>query len=699
VEKAQIRFATDVLRRLGEELTPSPDLGILELVKNAYDADATECTVELINTSKPGGTIRVVDNGDGMTAREIADGWLVLGKSRKSSAQITPLGRIPAGNKGLGRLAALRMGRFVTLISKPRNEDEQEEEYRLEIDWDTYEHVDLVDQVDLFIQSKQRPTESLPGSEIIMSGLLNGMNTNDVKRLARGLLLLADPFEDNPFGFYPQLKVPEFKALEDLVKKRYFDDAEYHLVAEVDQNGYVHVHALDWRGEVLFSGTHDDVTRSPSAPEERRKKHTPYGCPPAKFDLWVFLLDGKTFSSRSTTVGEVRDWLGEFGGVHLYQNRLRVSPYGNPGNDWLDMNLLRARNPEERPSTNTVIGRVSILDPSGVLIQKTDRAGFIETEMFAELRAFARDAIEWLALRRIEEREKRRTAERAEAPKQSAGSKKHLEEAIGSLPTEQQTPVKQAFQTYDRAREREAKQLKEDVQLYRTLSTAGITAATFAHESSGNPIKVIIQAIKALKRRIQNVLGVNYDNTISEPIERIERSIDSLSVLGSATLRLIDHEKRRVGRIELHAVVQEVLDVFHPFLQGREVSVETDLYVGNPYLRGSSAAIESIVTNLLNNSLTAFEASENPSRCIKVRTNLIDEKQFMLEVLDNGPGIEGINIKEIWLPGRTTRTNGTGLGLTIVRDTVIDLGGSVDAIPKGELGGAQIIIRLPIIGA
>ncbi|GAG05310.1 unnamed protein product, partial [marine sediment metagenome] len=46
-----------------------------------------------------------------------------------------------------------------------------------------------------------------------------------------------------------------------------------------------------------------------------------------------------------------------------------------------------------------------------------------------------------------------------------------------------------------------------------------------------------------------------------------------------------------------------------------------------------------------------------------------------------------------------TRPNGTGLGLTIVRDTVTDLGGTVDALEKGELGGAEFIIELPILGA
>lgn len=68
-------------------------------------------------------------------------------------------------------------------------------------------------------------------------------------------------------------------------------------------------------------------------------------------------------------------------------------------------------------------------------------------------------------------------------------------------------------------------------------------------------------------------------------------------------------------------------------------------------------------------------------------------------MLDNGPGIRGINVSDIWLPGETTYPNGTGLGLTIVRDTVQDLGGSVDAVGQGELGGAEIIIQLPILGA
>jgi signal transduction histidine kinase len=52
-------------------------------------------------------------------------------------------------------------------------------------------------------------------------------------------------------------------------------------------------------------------------------------------------------------------------------------------------------------------------------------------------------------------------------------------------------------------------------------------------------------------------------------------------------------------------------------------------------------------------------------------------------------------VDEVWLPGRTTTPNGTGFGLTIVRDVVSDLDGEAFAVAKGELGGAEFAVRIP----
>jgi HSP90 family molecular chaperone len=118
---ANFRFFTDILQRLGEELNPSFEHGIVELAKNSYDADATTFTARLNNAEKAGGSVVVIDNGAGMTPEDIRDGWLVIGQSRKSAIRRTPSGRIPAGYKGLGRLAALRLGRKASVITRPKS--------------------------------------------------------------------------------------------------------------------------------------------------------------------------------------------------------------------------------------------------------------------------------------------------------------------------------------------------------------------------------------------------------------------------------------------------------------------------------------------------------------------------------------------------------------------------------------------------
>ena len=687
MSSVQIRFATDILRRLGEELNPSPDKGIIELVKNAYDADARTCTIELIQTDQPGGSVKVVDDGDGMGADEIRNGWLVIGKSEKSSSKRTKLGRVPAGSKGLGRLAALRMGSAAMLTTQPRTENDTR--YDLLIDWMGFENADHVEDVKLNIEESRRSEGSRHGTEITIEDLRIRIGRMDVKRLARELILLADPFGDDPHGFKPILSTPEFTDLEAIVEKRYFDDAEYHLVASVDKNGKAKASVVDWRGEQLFSADHDELIVS--------HKEESYRCSSVKFDLWVYILNRSSFVTRSSTLDEVRTWLREFGGAHLYHNGLRVMPYGNPGNDWLDMNLRRVRSPEERPGTNTAIGRVRVFDTEDLFVQKTDRSGFIEAEAFLGMKAFAQDTMDWMAKRRLEVAEKRRTKARTTAPKETSTARKNLDDVIGELSVETHGNLRQELDAYDRSRDREVQKLKEEVQLYRTLSTAGITAATFAHESNANPIKIITFSIKAIERRAKKELGDVYASLLEKPVNGIFGAIGSLAVLGAATLKLVEHEKRRISRVDLHFVINNVIKTFKPFLIGRNVDVELNLYSGAPYLRGSEAAVESIITNLINNCLTAFEHSTNDKRKILIRTK-VEDGMFKLRVLDNGSGIEDIATNDIWLPGQTTKENGTGLGLTIVRDAVLDLGGEVDANEHSELGGAEIVIDLPILG-
>jgi C4-dicarboxylate-specific signal transduction histidine kinase len=388
-----------------------------------------------------------------------------------------------------------------------------------------------------------------------------------------------------------------------------------------------------------------------------------------------------------------------FGGVHVYMNGLRVAPYGNPGNDWLDMNLARVRDPEDRPGTNTSIGRVRVSDSGNVLVQKTDRSGFIESEAYEELRRFTNDALEWMARRRRAESERKRQNNRQQAKSNANQGSKTVLAQIEKIPDQgTKEQLQRVFESYERARDLETDVLRREVQLYRTLSTAGITAATFAHESQGNPLKTISIINNTLKSTLAKDLPGDYALKYQRQLERVSESVESLGVLSSATLQLIRQDKRRLGKVRLNGVIREVADIFKPFLEGRQVALELELVApGEPFIRGAEAALESVVTNLINNSLAAFERAEIDQRRLLIKSRVVD-RVWELTVADNGPGIEGISLADIWLPGQTQRQDGTGLGLTIVRDTVADLGGKVEAVAHGVLGGASFVVRLTILG-
>jgi signal transduction histidine kinase len=685
-----LRFSTEMLRRLGEELNPHPDQGILELVRNAYDADASVCTVELVNAQSPGGSIRVTDDGDGMGESDIREGWLVIGRSSKTHQSRTMRkGRFPVGNKGIGRLAALRLGREAILLTRPR--EQPNTEYRLHVDWERFDSVKLVDQVPLTLAETKRHDGVDSGTTVEINGLRTPLGQTDVKRLARAMILLADPFTDldhhtDANGFRPVLKAREFEDLERLVARRYFDEAKFHLRAESDHKGKARACVWNSAGQKVYRARHDELLRDKDQPV--------YRAPSAVFDLWIYLLGGKAdFSIGSATITEIREWLGEFGGVHLYHRGLRVHSYSDY--DWLGLNLSRSRSPELRPSTNTSIGRIAVVDTAGVLKPKTDRVGFIEDEVFRELHRFATDALEWLADRRLKEREQRRESEKVRNAQRLDQAGRSRDAAIKTVPPNHRAEVEKAIDEYDRAREEKENTLRDDLQLYRTLITVGATAATFAHQAK-SALAQISSSATALADSLTEGQPTLFDReTFCEIAKQICGSADSLHALSKVTLSLLQHEKRRREAVSLHSTIEEAVALLEPHLRLRRVEVKFELSASNPTVLASRAALDSIVINLVINSLQAFCRSGPGERRILLRTRNC-KKAVRFLVTDSGPGIERLSIEDIWLPGKTTTQEGTGLGLTIVKDVVTELGGRVQASAHGELGGAEFIVELPV---
>ena len=673
----RFRVSTDILRRLGEELITSLDQGLVELVKNAHDADACECTVELRNVEKPGGTVVITDDGDGMSRDDMLDGWLVLGRSRKVAHERTPLGRWPAGSKGLGRLGALRMGDEVRLATRPRGQSSCE--HSLCIRWPDFENRDDIDDVELSIHSTR--TQAPPGTRIEIRGLKTPVDEAATRKLARELILLSDPFGD-PCGFKPILVAPEFKALEELVDRAYFDDAELQLVADLDAKGQASAKVLDRSGNVRWRSSVEGFKNA-------------YRAPAARFEVWVFLIQQSSFEGRAATVGEVRKWLKEVGGIHLYHRGLRVRPYGDPGHDWLDMNLARSRDPVLRPSTNTAIGRLTVLDEDEALLPKTDRTGFIENEAFSELRRFAKSALDWMHDQRQKERTERRLRQKEQATELAKRAEQELQKTLSTLPEAHRSSVRSAVRNRDSALMSERDQLLAELTLYQTMASVGTAVSVFAHEIEG-PATDLTLSIEAVERRSRKVLEDQYQATIGRQIEAVKRSAERIARFATLPLALLKRSKRHRGPLDVNRSVEAAVNLFLPYLQDAHITVLCELCSETVNIRGSVSAVEAIVSNLITNAVKAFRRPGLPSfkRRLVVRTAVTGD-QVRITVLDNGPGIPPDLGNRIWLPGVTSDENGTGLGLTIVRDTVSELRGTAEVVPKGELGGAEFIISLP----
>ena len=554
-----------------------------------------------------------------------------------------------------------------------------------------------------------KPTETGHGTKIVVGNLNVKIGKREINRLARELLLLADPFDTN-VSFRPKLLGTGFTDIEKQVNKQFFDDAEFVLKASLDEHGYASAQLVDWKGSTVAIASHSDISKHRHNLEisERSQDNanlstdSPYQkSVPANFELWIFQLNPQSFSAknREDNSRQIRRWLAAVGGVHLYHRGLRVAPYGDKGDDWLKINLSRSRNPQVRPSTSTIIGRVIAEDANSQLLQKTDRLGFLENETFLNLQQFAMNTLEWVADFRLQTVEVKQEQVKREIKPKIAEAKKNIEDIITTYISEPKPKEETllAFKGYDNIREEEVDILNVELQLYRSLATAGTTAAIFAHESGReiNTLKGQVGILNAkMQKYIENEIYIKY---FAKTFTNIQKLAGSVQGFAKYPIYLLKKEKRSKGNIEIHQVINDIISLFDPFLESSNTTIELERVDTELNLKASTALLEAILINLITNAINAFNAKDAPIQHRKIIIRTESNKNFIwLRVMDNALGIQGITIDEIWLAGKTTTRSGTGLGLKIAKDSVIDLGGQISVIANGQLGGAEFIVQLPL---
>ena len=682
-----LKFSPSILARLGEELLPNIDQGIIELVRNSFDADASYCKVILENITSEGGSVKIVDDGKGMDLEAIRSSWLVIGGSNKRGAGVTRKGRVQVGDKGLGRLAALRLGEQVVLKTHPEMKVGlrlSNQEFKCIIKWKEFDNEKTVDKVSIDIDVITLAEPIAAGTEISILDVKRRVSKTEAERLAKSLLLLSNPFKDNA-DFKVELFSNDYPELEKMVEQGYMKDAEWNIKASVSAGGTAFAEVVDWKNEVIWSSSSiEDGWFS-----GRIEKKTKYQCPQSEFELSIFILDKDSFSTRSSNVTTVTNWLKALGGVHIYHNGFRVHPYGDPGADWLEMNLARVNTPI-RPSTNNSIGRVLITDPEKVMQQKTDRMGFIDSFEFEELKRFVNDVLTWYSRCRQRDLDSKKEASKSKADSELKESIGALHRALNVVESpEVRKEIQKAIKKEGKAQENLRKHLESDLKLYRSLATAGTISAVFSHEVS-KPLSEIPINLESAGRLIKDNCEDDVFDKYTRRSSNVLRYLERLGHFAKLQLNLLKKDKRRNGVINVSLVVESVVSNFSPLLSREKIEIkfekESEL---SPKLLGSVCILEAILTNCFTNSIKAFQRSDcNSGRRTIVVSLASGDGVFIMSVKDSGPGIKGIGLDDIWLPGQTTYEEGTGFGLSIIKDSVSDLGGRSIVEANCDLGGA-----------
>ncbi len=404
-EKLVFRVRPRLLTLLGDQLIKDANLAVFELVKNAYDADATVCAVTLEHpTDQSKASITVEDDGTGMDEETLRDVWMMIATDfravqREADRRTKKFHRFPLGEKGLGRLSAHKLGRSIRLITRIRGG----EELLLDFDWDKIEGA--ADLESAGIELEVRDPETFKGGQhgtcFEITRLRETWNRGQARRLHRAVNSLCSPFR-GPEDFEVMLSIPDHQEwLEKLFTAENANEcALYHVRGSFEAKsgtfGYTFTPPPGYSKQ-LTKRTEKRIKvalqKRETEGEGKRRAYVPldlseHDIGEVSFELWLFDRDPAVLRDVTDDVKGLKDYLDENGGIRIYRDGIRVYDFGEPGNDWLNLDLRRVNTPTARTSNNQILGALRLdATESGDLREKTNREGFIENEAFEDFRS------------------------------------------------------------------------------------------------------------------------------------------------------------------------------------------------------------------------------------------------------------------------------------------------------------------------
>ena len=698
-----LRPRARMMLTIGLELISSNTVALTELVKNAFDADATHVLVRLTgpvidDAIHPGdGMIEVLDDGVGMSSETIAGTWMEPATPNRRRQRRSAGGRRILGEKGVGRFAAAKLAEELELVSRVENAPE----VSLRINWGDFDNEDsYLDEIKIN-WTAGKPTVFTPSGKAVAlwRNVTHHLLPNSTLALyqpnpSRGTLLRmrrtratwnAKLVSDlrttlsrliSPFGGYEGL-VSDFAIILDvpddfgIASGLVEPPAELHkphytLEATVDVDGHT-------RGEIsLRNGSKVPIDRQLVNSEG----DVPIRCGPFIIRLLVWDRDAESLAAIAgdTSASSFRQILNQASGVSIYRDGFRVLPYGEGADDWLRLDLRRVQSPTRRLSNNQIVGYLLISrDRNPGLVDQTNREGIVDGPALEDLRAAVRQLLLLLENERYEIRPRRK--------RQPAGGLLdridlgELRDAIAAkLPGDR--AIASMVSDLQRELDERTDKVGEVLARYHRLATLGQLIDRVVHEL-GQPLLASQQAAFLGLEAVESVLGkpieAAYERTLKE-LERRFTTIQEQTRVATDVLRRIEpfggRRRGRPAQMKLEAAIAGAISLLDGEIKAIGAKVTPPL--GSTTVTVDGTELQEVMVNLLTNSLYWLRRVPKNRRAIAIWAERNTDRSLSIYIEDSGPGVEEENRDRIFEPYFTTRENGVGLGLSIAGEIVSD---------------------------
>jgi signal transduction histidine kinase len=448
-KEAYFKVDSRLLLQLGEQLVSNPAIALAELVKNAYDADATEVSVTLKNVQeKTGGTITIKDNGLGISSERFTQTWMRIATTDSNDNPVSKFfKRKRAGEKGIGRIACKNLAKELAIISISENDSGEKIELSANFNWDLFLPGSELDKVPISYSVKKVESSKPTGTELILKSTTNKWTIKNIERLNLELTDLFSPviFKKEFKGQFASKQDPGFSYK---VKADEFDLADYSISESFLKSAWAVVTgSVDSSGKAQY-----ELKILNPIINKFQKKYEREGNFEFLQNLHTeiyFFKYAKEYFKNSTWKFQQAQKIGrDRGGIKVYADVFKVYGFGDPEDDWLRLSDDKSRAIgsfiEDRVKVPSIDRRpaLQLFDNRGLfgyvqfdkksnekLSISINRESFTKNQAYEELVHFVRTGVNFATVVYSDERLKKANIEKAEEEKRERNEREVAEKA------------------------------------------------------------------------------------------------------------------------------------------------------------------------------------------------------------------------------------------------------------------------------